>query len=96
MTTNNADYHRDLEDIRDRLDWAAAGIEALETNGELDNIKERLDTIEDRLDTIDARFVDGLTKLANNNVKLADNLQKLCEARTTHWLIRACRMSSQK
>jgi hypothetical protein len=69
MTTNSTDYRRDLEDIRDRLDWAVGGIDAL------DNIEERLATIEEDQAELRASFnrlADTLDKLCEAYNRFAD------------------------
>jgi hypothetical protein len=69
--TTNADYRRDLEDIRDRLDWVTQLAEVDDFSG----IEERLDTIEERLDTIEGRldkFIDAYSKMADAYKQLAE------------------------
>jgi hypothetical protein len=69
--TTNSDYHRDLQDIRDRLDWVTELAEVDEFSGieeRLDNIEERFNNIEERLDSI----VSSVNKVANFCEVLAD------------------------
>jgi hypothetical protein len=79
MSTNGNDYRRDLEDIRDRLNWV---VELAETD-EFEPIKERLDTIEEDQAELRESFnkvADTLNKLCDSYNKLADGTNKLCEA----------------
>jgi hypothetical protein len=66
----DTDYRRDLEDIRDRLDWAGAGIDLLDT------IKDRLDKIEE-----DQNFLlNAINKTADAFNNLADAYNKSVDA----------------
>jgi hypothetical protein len=71
MSTNNTDYHRDLEDIRDRLNWV---VELVEID-EFTEIKERLHTLEEQIHNIEEdqnRFIGAINNHAEVCKKLVD------------------------